>query len=170
MDNYSFFANGYLHGHLSEVSNYNFDQFTFVDCFNYDKESDKSPIVDIRAKDILMEIYRLLEDRYIKQMFDRYQLLEMSMWQGVDDLSRTWHNDYIKGKTFNSNILVYLDEGNEINGNFIEVKNQIEEFKIYHKAGDFVWLNQKENFRHKATHNSGQRRLISYELMIPDLL
>lgn len=170
MDSYSFFSNGYLHGHIPEVNSYDFSQFEFVDCFKHAKVLDLKPVIDERAHNVLTEIYQLIEDRYIRHMFDRYELLEMSMWEGVDELSRTWHNDYIKGKTFNSNILVYLDEGNEENGNFIEVKNQEEEFKIYHKAGDFVWLNQKHIFRHKATHTSGQRRLISYELMIPDLL
>ena len=170
MDSYSFFANGYLHGHIPEVNGYDFSQFTFVDCFKHAKVLDLKPVIDERARSVLKEIYKLIEERYIKRMFDLYELLEMSMWEGVDELSRAWHNDYIKGKTFNSNILVYLDEGNEENGNFIEVKNQEEEFKVYHKVGDFVWLNQKDIFMHKATHTTGKRRLISYELMIPGLL
>lgn len=170
MDTYSFFCNGYIQGHSAIAEEKDWNQFNFVDCLKYDHIVDLVPIIDDRAAHYLDEIFVELESKYIKPMFDTYTRLESTMWEGVDPLSATWHNDYIKGKTFNSNILVYLDDGTVENGNFIEVRNQTEEFRIYPKAGDFVWLNQRHTFEHKATHTSGRRRLLCYELMIPGLL
>lgn len=170
MDTYSFFANGYLHGNIPEVVKYDFSSFVFVDCYKNEKDVNLKPKIDITSQTYLKEIYKLIQERFVAKIFENAKLLEMSMWQGVDTPSRSWHNDYILGQTFNSNILVYLDEGTVENGNCIEVRNQEEEFKIYPKVGDFVWLNQKHIFQHRATHASGQRRVLSYELMIPEIL
>lgn len=169
-DSYNFFANGFIHGHVPDFNRFDFAEFDFLDCEKNREILDQQPVIDSKAIDVLDEVFSFLATAYIQPLFDEFQLLESSMWQGVDHLSATWHNDYIKGKTFNSNILVYIDDNTPENGNFIEVRNQIESFLLYPKSGDFVWLNQKDIFQHKATRTSGIRRLMCYELMIPALL
>ena len=68
----------------------------------------------------------------------------------------------------NSNVIIYLDDTREHNNN-IQVKNQIEEFVITPKENDFIWLNQNNLFRHKASHNDGRRRILSFEYYIDGL-
>ena len=115
----------------------------------------------------MSEIYDIIFDRHLSKLFPNIELLEKSMWQGVDTKSKEWHTDYMVKKNFNSNLLLYLDDNY---GNNIQVKNQTEEFTIYPIRGDFIWLNQNKIFQHRADHSAGPRRLISYEIYIPGLM
>lgn len=163
-DVYNFFVNGYMHGHLDEVESIDFDKYHFVDC-THNPEHDGMP--DPTIVPILDDVYSILRHRYINQLFQNYTLHERNIWQGVDSGSKEWHNDYAEYKSFNSNILVYLDDSYD--KNTIQVRNETEEFIIYPKKGDFVWLNQNPKFQHRATHIEGIRRLISFEIYINDL-
>ena len=68
----------------------------------------------------------------------------------------------------NSNVLVYLDDTRE-HKNGIDVKSQIEEYNITPKENEFVWLNQGKMYQHKASHNGGRRRILSFEYWIEDI-
>ena len=59
--------------------------------------------------------------------FDEFEMKDCAMWSGVDEGSREWHNDFEDGDAFNSNILVYMDDNTEENGNNIQVA-----------SGDFI--------------------------------
>lgn len=123
-------------------------------------------------ENILVELKKyqeILSDRYVKSLFSDFEYKDCGMWKGVDKGSSKWHNDFLDGDNFNSNILVYLDDNTEENGNFIEVRGPGFSHKLYPKKNQLIWLNQKRIFEHKATYNSGQRRLLSFEYFIPQL-
>lgn len=161
----SFFVNGYMHGHINEITKINFDKHHFIDCS--DEGNCEKQQFDESLRPLLNEFYTIIEDRFISKLFNNYTLHQSNAWQGVDSYSCKWHNDFIEEQNFNSNILVYLDDS--YGKNSIEVRNQSEEFIIYPKKGDFVWLNQNPKFQHRATHLEGMRRLLSFEIYINDL-
>ena len=163
-DAYSFFVNGYIHGHISDIESIDFDKYEFVDCTN---NPEYDGLADQNIMPLLDEVYDKLKTEYISKLFQNFNLHERNIWQGVDAGSKEWHNDYAEYKSFNSNILVYLDDS--YGKNTIEVRNESEEFIIYPKKGDFVWLNQNPKFEHRARHIEGIRRLISFEMYINDL-
>ena len=167
MNSYDFFVNGYIQGHLAEINNYDFSEFVFLDCSGNEDIIDNNPTIDKKAQKYLSEIYSIIFNRYLSKLFPNIELLDQSMWQGVDTKSKEWHTDYVKGKNFNSNLLLYLDDNY---GNSIQVTNQVEEFVIYPKRGDFMWLNQNKKFHHRAEYISGTRRLIGYDMYIPGLM
>lgn len=149
----SFFVNGFYKGHIDFIEPINFDGFTFT---NHDAEQ-KS--LDTNLLPIIEQVESYLKQNIVSKVFDKYRI-EHFAWSGVDSYSSDWHNDNKEG--FNSNILVYLDDS--YGQNKIEIKNQAEEFTVYHKKGDFVWINQDPKFLHKATHITGNRRVLSFEL------
>jgi hypothetical protein len=159
-DIYNFLINGHIKGNIDFLKELNVDHYTFVDC-NYDDY--QKPNDDLIS--ILNKVYIYIDKNYLSKVFVDYKLLNMNAWSGVDSKSSDWHNDLQQG--FNSNIIVYLDDS--LNKNSIEIRNAEEEFKIYPLKGDFVWLNQKTIFQHKATHITGNRRVLSFELEIPSL-
>lgn len=159
----SFFTNGCYLGHIDSIEELDVDLYSFVDCNKVD--DDIRPELDINLKDILEETKIFLIEHYISKVFSKYEFLDYYAWEGVDPGSSVWHNDKREG--FNSNILVYLDDS--FNSNTIEVKNDIEEFKVYPKKGDFIWINQSTKFLHRATHIKGRRRVLSFEFNIHDL-
>ena len=167
MNTYDFFVNGYIQGHFAEIDNYDFSEFVFLDCSENEDIIDNNPTIDKKAQKYLSEIYNIIFDRHLSKLFPNIELLEKSMWQGIDTKSKEWHTDYMEKKNFNSNLLLYLDDNY---GNNIQVKNQTEEFTIYPIRGDFIWLNQNKIFQHRAKHITGPRRLISYEMYIPELI
>ena len=115
------------------------------------------------ASSDLQELHLLIGHEYLNKLFDSdYILKNKGMWEGVDEGSSTWHNDWEDGKNMNTNVLVYLDDTTE-HSNSIQVKNGFNEYVILPKAGDFVWLNQGKGFKHKASHNGGRRRVLSFE-------
>jgi hypothetical protein len=164
----NFFINGYVHGTLTDKIELDyFDQFNFIDCS--DGDASLSTKIPKEAKDKLMQIHKLLGENIISLIFPNFEYKECSMWSNVDSGSSVWHNDFLAGsKTFNSNILVYLDDTFE-NENCIEVRNQTNENKLFPRRGDFVWLNQQNIFEHKATYNKGSRRVLSFEYYIDGL-
>ena len=66
-------------------------------------------------------------------------------------------------------ILIYLDDNTKQNGNNIQVRTGDYHFTLYPKRRDFVWLNQKKCFQHRAQHLSGIRRVLSFEYLVPAL-
>lgn len=166
-DSITFFVNGFIHGHIAEAESFPVGEYRFVDCTS-DIDGD-TVAVEPGAVPWLDKFAQLIEQRYISQIFDQYTLVEKNMWSGVDLLSATWHNDqFYDNPRFNSNVLLYLDDSMQQNN--IAIHNGQEEFVIYPRVGDIVWLNQQHRFKHKATHRTGNRRLMSFEYMIPALI
>lgn len=136
----------------------------FADC-NYvtDEVLDEKNLAELKS------LQRLFADKYLSKLFINFETRDCGMWEGVDPGSAIWHNDYLDGDNFNSNILVYLDDNTEENGNSIEVRGPGFSHKLYPKEGNLLWLNQRKIFQHKATHNTGRRRVLSFEYFIKDL-
>lgn len=158
-----FFVKGYYSEILSNDIAAEFDNYKFVNC----QEHSTMHITDVVQKK-LDDLHVYLAETYVSKIFPSYKLLKNGMWNNVDSGSSTWHNDFSDGDALNSNILVYIDD-NRLYNNCIMIKNQKEEFKIQPKPNQFVWLNQSQGFQHKAIHNSGSRRLLSFEFFIDGL-
>jgi hypothetical protein len=157
-----FFINGFVSGTIAMDAAFIFNGFEFPSCDN----DDPTPVINQSAKKLLDIIHNYIAQTYVSKLFTHFSIGENSMWSGVDGMSADWHNDGREG--FNSNFLIYLDNG-EAYGNKIEVKNSAEEFVIFPKKNQFVWLNQSSGFLHKATHVSGPRRVLSFEFNIQGL-
>jgi len=159
--NYSdFFTKGFITGKFSEPLD-EFYRFNFPDC-----NAEVIEEIQTEAKDLLDKLHVLVGERMISSLFPKYELRDCAIWEGVDDYSKLWHNDYVGGSNMNTSILVYLDD-TAASSNIIEVKNENTQYTIIPNAGDFVWLNQtKPIFQHKATHNSGRRRVLSFEYFV----
>ena len=169
MDLTNFFLYGYIHHRDSNIQVESFDDANFVDCSTLRDNVDVQR-ADSRYVDKLNALHDYLGKTYIKQLFDEYTLTQCAMWAGVDSGSSVWHNDHKQGGRFTSNLLVYLDDNNQELGNFIQVRGSGFEHTIYPKRGDFVWLNQKSCFEHRAQNDNGLRRVLSFEFYIPALL
>jgi len=167
MLNYNnFFQYGYI---LDENCKINFSKFksmNFKNCneVNEDFWLDKNYLQELK------KIQSILSVEYISKIFNKFEMKECGMWEGVDEGSSKWHNDYLDGDKFNSNILVYLDDNTEKNGNSIEVRGPNFSHILYPKENQLIWLNQKKIFQHKATHKTGRRRVLSFEYFIPELI
>ena len=162
----TFFIDGYWLDKLPNHVNIDvFDKFDFKDC-----TQPEETWLDQNAMKDLKKLHKWFADNYVAKMFDEFEMKDCAMWSGVDEGSREWHNDFEDGDAFNSNILVYMDDNTEENGNNIQVASGDYINIIYPKRREFVWLNQKKCFQHRATHKSGVRRVLSFEYMIPALL
>lgn len=161
----TFFVDGYWLGTLpNHINIEKFDRFDFKDC-----TQPEETWLDKNAMDDLRELHKWFGKNYISKIFDKFELKDCAMWSGVDEGSRNWHNDFEDGDAFNSNILVYMDDLTEENGNTIQVASNDYINILYPSRRDFVWLNQKKCFQHRATHESGVRRVLSFEYLIPAL-
>ena len=164
-DEQTFFIDGYWHGTLpSNLDIDRFDKFNFVDC-----TQPENLWTAPEAEFDLAIIQKWLADNYVSKLFDDFEMKDCAMWSGVDHGSREWHNDFEDSNKFNSNILIYLDDNTKHNGNNIQVKTHDYHFTLYPKRRDFVWLNQKKCFEHRAAHKTGERRVLSFEYLIPAL-
>ena len=168
MDLLNFFLHGYVHSTDKNLAIERFDKATFTDCSTLKDDVDVQR-ADPEYAPTLNKLHKYLGETYIAQLFDEYTLTQCAMWSGVDEGSRNWHNDYEDGDSFNSNILIYLDDNTKANGNNIQVRTGDYHFTLYPKRRDFVWLNQKKCFQHRAQHLSGTRRVLSFEYLIPAL-
>ena len=154
----SFATNGFATGIVQADLAFLFKNFSFANC------SDTHSEINYQAAKLLSILHQHIGRRYVSTVFNEYTIIKNSMWSGVDSLSKDWHN---KGcQESNSSFLIYLDDG-ETYGNSIEIKTPSEEFKIYPKKNQFVWLNQDKKFSYRETHVSGPRRLLSFEFKIP---
>lgn len=167
IDLHKFFLEGHVHHTSPHLRLEVFDNARFVDCNLQEEELwlDSDILGDLKIW------HKYFAEIYISKIFSEYELKDCAMWSGVDEGSAQWHNDYEDGTAlFNSNILVYMDDCTEENGNNIQVRGPGFSKILYPKRGDFVWLNQKTIFQHRATHTMGTRRVLSFEYLIPALL
>jgi len=166
LDLSNFFLYGYV---LDENPDLDLSEFTdedFLDCSEDTRNfsQDKNNLVKLK------KLENTIADKYLSKLFINFEFLEGGTWFGVNTRSSVWHNDYQDGDKFNSNILIYLDDNNPENGNSIEVRGPGFSHKLYPKAGQLLWLNQKRVFEHKATYSSGNRRVIGLMYFIPNLV
>jgi hypothetical protein len=161
-DNFLFL--GYYYDECPNIDFSFFEDKEFKDCTLKEPQ-----FLNYEIKQRLKQYQKKLSEIYISEFFDNFEYRDCGMWKGVDEGSSKWHNDYLDGDNFNSNILVYLDDNNEKNGNSIEVRGPGFSHKIYPQKNQLIWLNQKRIFQHKATHSGGERRLLSFEYFIPDI-
>ena len=163
-----FFINGYITGGIDESINLEeFYEYQFINCENEDV-SWNNP----EAENKIRSLQKHFADLYVSKIFDKFEHKDVCMWAGVDAGSADWHNDFEYAGKFNSNVLIYMDDLTPENGNKIEVRNvnTLEETTLYPKKRDFVWLNKQRCYQHKATHHNGDRRVISFEYLIPSLI
>jgi len=160
-----FFIFGYF---LDETPNIDITEFKTMHFQNCNTVADDFKLdQDTQCK--LERIHAYLAEHYVSQVFSKFDLRECNMWDGVDPKSSIWHNDYFSNSAFNSNILIYLDDNTEDNGNSIEVRSNESYVKLHPKENQLLWLNQQHTFQHKATHATGRRRLLSFEFFIDEL-
>ena len=162
-----FFVKGYVTGEFFEdVRSYR--ECYFPDC-NDPNIGEDIQFVDTTTDADLDRLHRLVGEKIVGQIFANYKLQGKGMWEGVDQGSCVWHNDFVDGMNMNTNILVYIDD-TSTHDNSIEFKNHNEHYKVLPRENDFVWINQSTHFFHRATHNSGRRRVLSFEFYINELV
>lgn len=167
LDFTDFYVKGFIHKKFCGSDALDvFDKFKFPNS----NSPDAQLIYEPESIQHLKNIENIVLEKIVRRYFSNIQLKSSGMWSSVDEGSQKWHNDYEDGDSFNSNILIYLDDNNLENGNSLAVRNYSEEFLLRPKRGELVWLNQMKCFQHKATHKSGNRRLLSFEFLIEDLL
>lgn len=168
----TFFSEGYVKHLDSNIDVSQYEDYNFPDCTDNEifEKTKQSDVERFACQHHLLELHEYLGQEYVSKLFNEYEIKERDLWDGVDHRSRVWHNDHEQGDPFNSTFLVYIDEQTEENGNFIAVRGPNSEKYEYPKRGEFMWLNQKEMFQHKANHQSGLRRLVGFEFYIPALL
>lgn len=160
------FIDGYILHKDDSIDIAYFDQFEFKHC---DVEGELSLELPQEALVRLDSIHKYLADAYVSKIFPEFEPKEHSIWNGVDAGSSRWHNDYEDGDPFNLTFLIYLDDNTEENGNHLAVRGSGEEHILYPKRGEFICLNQKRTFKHKACHKSGMRRILGFEFFVPAL-
>ncbi len=167
----NFFTNGYILHRDANIDVSEFDSYNFPDCTDSEEViyNAQSPIEKAICQAHLMQLHNYLANNYVSKIFDNFEFKERDIWNGVDIGSIEWHNDHEDGDPFNSTILLYLDDNTPENGNFIAVRGPNSENILYPRRGEFVWLNKKKIFQHKAKHTSGKRRLLGFEFYIPGL-
>ena len=164
--NYSdFFTKGFVTGQFKENIEEFYD-FDFPNC--EDPNIGEEAGVPEKAEASLGYLQEYIAKELIGQIFPVFEYRNFGMWEGVDEGSSTWHNDWEDGKNMNTNVLVYLDDTAQYS-NSIQVRNKNEEYVILPKNGHFVWLNQSKGFEHKASHNGGRRRVLSFEYFVDGL-
>lgn len=162
----NFFTFGFVHDTIPYDVVKHFENDIFIDC-NSPEAEDYEPPAETQKK--LDALHLRLGNWILAPVFRDYDFKGNGLWNGVDDKSSRWHNDFEYSDGFNSNILVYMED-NEPYGNNISVTDGDAVFTIYPKRNEFVWLNQSNKaYRHKAHHAAGPRRLLSFEFMIHDL-
>ena len=163
-----FFIKGFVTGVLDKsIDLKEFYQYEFIHCEDEDI-SWNNP----EAENKIRTLQKYFADTYVSKIFNDFEYKDVCMWAGVDSGSAVWHNDFEDGDKFNSNVLVYLDDLTPDNGNKIKIRDNttLKEYTIYPKKGNFVWLNQQKHYEHKATHNSGNRRVVCFKYLIPALI
>lgn len=161
-----FLTTGYVRGRMTSDIAQTFEHDVFIDCNSTLAEQH---VVAVDTMEKLLDLHARLATDLVGRCFSRVEKRECGLWHGVDTGSAVWHNDYKGEDGFNSNILIYMEDG-EDNGNSISVTDGYNETTIFPRRNDFVWLNQsKPHFKHKATHTRGIRRLLSFDFMIHDL-
>jgi hypothetical protein len=160
------FTDGYLLHKDDSIDIGYFDQFSFPDC---NQEGEMSLDLPEEGFNRLTAIHKYLAETYVAPVFPDFEIKEHAIWNGVDSGSSRWHNDFEDGDPFNLTFLIYLDDNTEENGNHLAVRGPAVENTIYPKRGEFICLNQKRIFYHKACHKSGMRRILGFEFFIPAL-
>ena len=89
-------------------------------------------------------------NKYMSVVFNYNDLVYTSLWKGVDDDAKLWHNDYCEGSDLA--FLLYFHDLNEETGGGLQITNiqtnQIE--TVWPKKYDVVMFEQHQNWRHRV--------------------
>lgn len=102
-----------------------------------------------------------VSQNFVKSFYTDFEIVDYSVWDGVDQGSTIWHNDSVEG--FDFSVLYYFDNTDPVVGGSIEFQYPNGETKIYPKSGDLIFINQNKRFYHKASRSTSQRRIASIE-------
>lgn len=105
-----------------------------------------------------------VSNNFVKPLYNNFEVVYYSVWDGVDAGSLSWHNDSVEG--FDFNVLYYFDNTDEEVGGSVEFRYSDGEYKIYPKAGNLIFINQNGKFFHKASRSNTHRRVASIEYKV----
>lgn len=149
------FENTNLISQFYEIENYKIEDCNVLECDDLEKHMPKKVV------DVLKDVQKKIGDTYISKLYDNWKPMSVGMWDGIDEGSEKWHNDSNEGMSFN--FLLYFDDMFPTTGGALHVKGPQSEEIIYPKRDMLVWINQSEQFFHKADKSHAQRRLASFE-------
>lgn len=146
----------------------NFEDYKIQNCELFEEKNYETFIpTDVLL--ILKEVQQKIAEQHLKKIFTSYIPANVGMWDGVDSGSQKWHNDRNEGKGVDCNFLLYFDDMKKETGGALHVKGKLSEEVIYPKRDMLIWLNQSEKFLHKADKSLKQRRLASFEFVLPEM-
>jgi hypothetical protein len=98
----------------------------------------------------LEETGEIIYDKYLSLVFKKNDLIYTSLWKGVDDDAKVWHNDYCEGADLA--FLLYFHDLDENTGGALQLKNkETGEIKtIWPKKYDVVIFDQHLKWEHRV--------------------
>jgi hypothetical protein len=157
------FENANLISKFKEIEDYKIEDCNVLDCDNLEDYIPK------KILHVLKDVQNEIGIKYITKLFDNWIPTQVGMWDGVDDGSRQWHNDKGEGDGVDCNFLFYFDDMSPEVGGALYVRGPHSQHKIYPKRDMLIWINQSQQFYHKADEATTQRRLASFEYLLPKL-
>lgn len=100
--------------------------------------------------DALEETGEDIFKKYMSSVFSYNDLIYTSLWKGLDDDAKEWHNDYREGSDLA--FLMYFHDLNEETGGGLQITNtktnNIE--TVWPKKYDIVMFEQRLNWKHRV--------------------
>lgn len=165
-----FLIKGFCVIEKSNLINYfkNFEDYKMKNCELFEEENYED-FIPPKILSVLKNVQQKIAEKHLKKIFNSYIPTSVGVWDGVDSGSQKWHNDRNEGKGVDCNFLLYFDDMEEETGGALYIKGPLSEEKIYPKRDMLIWLNQSEKFLHKADRSLKQRRLASFEFILPEI-
>jgi hypothetical protein len=160
--NFSIFGVGYLDNiyfeDLEHLENLNFPcpNARNADHLNLDHYS-KS------IQNCLANINQQIEQSILAHFFGDIKSNGYFFWDGSDQASQNWHNDFKTKTHHNCNFLLYLNDLNREDGGQLEVRGPLETKTIFPRKYRLVWLNQLHQFQHRVHNTPKTRRVIEFK-------
>jgi hypothetical protein len=100
--------------------------------------------------DALEDTAQKIYDKYLSLVFRKNQLIYTSLWKGVDDDAKVWHNDYCEGADLA--FLLYFHDLTEETGGALQLKNSETGYikTIWPKKYDVVLFDQHLKWEHRV--------------------
>jgi hypothetical protein len=101
--------------------------------------------------DALEETGNDIFKKYMSVVFNRNNLTYASLWKGVDDDAKLWHNDYCEGSDLA--FLLYFHDLNEETGGGLQIIDTETDhiITVWPKKYDIVMFEQHTKWRHRVT-------------------
>lgn len=103
----------------------------------------------------------------------RHDLFFNDLWDGVGQNVRDFHNDFDEyHPLFTASLNVYLDDSFEETGGLLQFSQDKQNVlgELYPKRNRAVILNQSQDWFHRVSPCTAERRMISFKLALPDLM